>query len=224
MRKFLIAGVALALAALAATAAGAVNLIHNGDFATGDFTDWTLSTTVDGTLGDGINTPTVSSFDVTGGGAQNAAHLNVGQVSFDPGNFRGGTLSQVFTSAAGEVNYSIDVAVFNPYSLSNASAGEFTVQIDGDSLAINNPGAINGGQTLRWTMSGNDILAAGSHTLSIIVERPFIVVDHTPQQYLTNISVDGASVGVPEPASWTLMIAGFGLAGAGLRRRARLVA
>ena len=32
------------------------------------------------------------------------------------------------------------------------------------------------------------------------------------------IATDGAAV--PEPASWALMIVGFGLAGAGLRRRA----
>ena len=30
---------------------------------------------------------------------------------------------------------------------------------------------------------------------------------------------DGRVGGVPEPATWALMIAGFGLAGAGLRRR-----
>jgi hypothetical protein len=30
--------------------------------------------------------------------------------------------------------------------------------------------------------------------------------------------------GVPEPASWALMIGGFGLAGAALRRRKALVA
>lgn len=43
---------------------------------------------------------------------------------------------------------------------------------------------------------------------------------------VANASADGftgAAGGVPEPASWTLMIAGFGLAGAALRRR-RMVA
>jgi hypothetical protein len=36
---------------------------------------------------------------------------------------------------------------------------------------------------------------------------------------LDNVSLDVTGGGVPEPASWALMIAGFGLAGAGLRRR-----
>ena len=35
----------------------------------------------------------------------------------------------------------------------------------------------------------------------------------------TNISVGTAGVGVPEPATWTLMLAGFGGLGAMLRRR-----
>ncbi|MBS0361220.1 MAG: PEPxxWA-CTERM sorting domain-containing protein [Proteobacteria bacterium] len=35
---------------------------------------------------------------------------------------------------------------------------------------------------------------------------------------------DFAPPGVPEPASWALMIAGFGLAGATLRRRRMLAA
>ncbi|HEX3366887.1 PEPxxWA-CTERM sorting domain-containing protein [Phenylobacterium sp.] len=40
---------------------------------------------------------------------------------------------------------------------------------------------------------------------------------------LDNVSVD-VTGGVPEPASWALMIAGFGLAGAALRRRRSAVA
>jgi hypothetical protein len=35
----------------------------------------------------------------------------------------------------------------------------------------------------------------------------------------TNISVGSANRGVPEPATWALMLTGFGLAGAALRRR-----
>jgi hypothetical protein len=33
-----------------------------------------------------------------------------------------------------------------------------------------------------------------------------------------------APIGVPEPSTWALMIAGFGLAGGALRRRVRSVA
>jgi len=42
--------------------------------------------------------------------------------------------------------------------------------------------------------------------------------------YLDNISVDGPDgSAVPEPATWALMISGFGLAGTALRQRRRLV-
>lgn len=37
--------------------------------------------------------------------------------------------------------------------------------------------------------------------------------------YLDNVLVQSTPLGVPEPASWALMIAGFGLAGSALRRR-----
>jgi len=41
---------------------------------------------------------------------------------------------------------------------------------------------------------------------------------------VTSMIARGADAGVPEPASWALMIGGFGLAGGALRRRRRLAA
>jgi hypothetical protein len=35
-----------------------------------------------------------------------------------------------------------------------------------------------------------------------------------------NLSFDSQAMTVPEPATWAMMLLGFGLAGAGLRRRA----
>jgi hypothetical protein len=40
---------------------------------------------------------------------------------------------------------------------------------------------------------------------------------------LDNVSLDVTGGGVPEPASWALMIAGFGLAGGALRRRRAMI-
>jgi hypothetical protein len=40
-----------------------------------------------------------------------------------------------------------------------------------------------------------------------------------PKRYSWSASWDNTSTGVPEPAAWALMIGGFGLAGATLRRR-----
>lgn len=41
----------------------------------------------------------------------------------------------------------------------------------------------------------------------------------TPQSVIDAFSAGAQAVGVPEPASWTLLIAGFGLTGAAMRRR-----
>ena len=42
--------------------------------------------------------------------------------------------------------------------------------------------------------------------------------------FLSEVSFGGPSRGVPEPATWGLMIAGFGMAGAALRRRRAVAA
>jgi hypothetical protein len=42
--------------------------------------------------------------------------------------------------------------------------------------------------------------------------------------YLDNILVQSTPMGVPEPASWALMILGFGLAGVTVRGRRRAIA
>jgi hypothetical protein len=39
---------------------------------------------------------------------------------------------------------------------------------------------------------------------------------------VSNFDVEARTGAVPEPAAWALMLAGFGLAGAGLRRRRAL--
>jgi hypothetical protein len=48
---------------------------------------------------------------------------------------------------------------------------------------------------------------------------------HSPSEgaYVANIVVGDQTLGVPEPATWALMIGGFGMAGAALRRRRTMV-
>jgi hypothetical protein len=62
---------------------GCSHLIINGDFGTGNFTGWTLTTTsANGTFGPSPPFLQVTSFNVTGSGATNAAQFQVGEVIF----------------------------------------------------------------------------------------------------------------------------------------------
>lgn len=74
-------------------------------------------------------------------------------------------------------------------------------------------------------LAGSQNLAAGWHTLQVYGFEgccdggsggQYLKAGAQDYQNFTNNGVSGA---VPEPAVWTMMIAGFGLAGAALRRR-----
>jgi hypothetical protein len=87
---------------LVSAGAKANTLISNGDLATGNFTGWTLFTTsANGSLGF-APVADVTSFDVTGSGATNAARFQVGQVIKNTANVPegGGLMQGVHTSTA----------------------------------------------------------------------------------------------------------------------------
>lgn len=65
---------------------------------------------------------------------------------------------------------------------------------------------------LKFNAGGTDYLGTAHFTNGFHPGLDFI-------EYDTLANVQAASAGVPEPEVWALLIAGFGLAGAGLRRR-----
>jgi PEP-CTERM motif len=226
------AAAAMALA-LAATGAQATQLVSNGDFATGDFTGWTLFTTTNGTAGFNPG-PQVTAFDVTGNGASNAAEFQVGQINASA-LWEGGGIFQTLNAAAGLLTFSADFASYLSQDI-NLSGGVFSVLLDGvvlDSfdtgeIAAGFSGPIRGSRVPvpaieRGTLTFSTDVTAGSHILALQVTRPYpIGGGATPLQYFDNISATQAdALAVPEPATWGLMILGFGLAGSSLRRRAR---
>lgn len=171
----------------------------------------------------GSGYPYVSSFDVTGGGAQNAGTFDVGEVSYT-GLFEGGGVWQDFTTSGGLATLSFDWASWDqPNESQNADGGQFALVLDGVTLASYDIGNINSGQVVRGSFSVNDTLTPGTHQFEILIERPYVSCgfDCTPQQFVTNASVLGNSGGTtPEPG--TLLLFGSGLVGlAGVVRRKR---
>ncbi len=204
--------VLVALLAVFAAQAGATNLIQNGSFQSGDFTDWTIGTTSGGTWGQGF--PIVTGWPL--GGGLNAVEGEVGNVN-PTGTQQGGTLTQTFTSGAGAATLSFMYAAMGDGTHTNADGGDFTLILDGTTLNSIDVGEITADQIISGTLSANATLTAGTHTLEIDVTRSFLTeFQNTPYQYVTGVDVEGT---VPEPGSLILMGSGvLGLAGV-LRRK-----
>jgi|GEM_PF-952665 len=221
---------ALVLAA-ATVPANAAELIQNGDFENGlngwssyvtDTEHGTISPITPNSPGSPVTAQNAatSSFNVTGGGASNALWLNAGEFNPNPfygQNYEGGGVSQTFTSAAGLATFSADIA----FRASNSSdiGGIFSVLIDGVVLGSYDFGTVGGGTT-RNALNFTTNLDAGTHTLQLQVVRPYAPAKNVRAQYFDNVSLDLAAV--PEPATWAMMIAGFGLVGGTMRRQRKV--
>jgi len=192
---------------------GTVNAsLQNGNFSTGNFTDWTVAPTSNGSLGGGL--PIVTTFNVTGSGSTTAAEFEVGEV-LNPGSGvqQGGSLSQNIVTGAGDLVFNADVAVTT--SSNNQAGGDFSVLLDGVTLDTFDVGYISVGDIDRGVLSFSDVVSAGTHDLEILITRPYGNNNTTPLEYVTNVtaSVPGPGSTVPEPASLALVALGlFGLA------------
>src|SRR4029077_16728949 len=173
-------------------------IVTNGDFATGNFTGWTLFTTANGSLGpSGSGLPAVTSFNVTGSGSQNAATFDVGEVvqMFMQG---GGGITQTVPLPADSMSFSANIAALGV--LANVEGGVFSVLLDGLTEDAVDIGMIGTGAVIRNTLSFTTTESAGPHTLEILITRPFVNTAITPEQFITNIAITGAAA-VLEPAS-----------------------
>jgi hypothetical protein len=84
--------------------------------------------------------------------------------------------------------------------------------LDFQAAAFNSYNAISNIGPLPVAFTFNSTLATNAGALDFL----------TPPTNLVFQAVVGNTPAVPEPASWAMMIAGFGLAGAALRRRAKV--
>jgi major type 1 subunit fimbrin (pilin) len=200
MTKFRIALCAAAAVLLSAGASRATNLIANGDFETGSLAPW-------GVFGS-IEDVTESQYGPCCGFT--TTHPDNHVATFGAGRGTGNeVLSQSFADVAG-VSYTLNY----DWAFIGAQANNLIV--------------IVGGVSHIFCCSGStDIDAAYAHdTISFVgtgLDSVTFSVQSNPLDS-TDTIIDNVTVGVPEPATWALMIGGFGLAGAALRRRRTVAA
>ncbi|MBB6506204.1 hypothetical protein F4693_003201 [Sphingomonas endophytica] len=122
-----------------------------------------------------------------------------GQLHLDPDGYQNSTYD--FTFAGGLFTLaSLDVSFASDSALGTFTAYDAADQIVGSASFS---GATTGARTFSLTnISRLRLVNTGSH------------------MSIDNLTVNAAGA-VPEPATWAMMVAGFGVAGAALRRRSR---
>lgn len=219
---FGLAGGALALA-LSASGAQAAGIV-NGGFEEASISPWTV--------GPGGALSAINSFSAPDG-------AKVALITFEA-YFDGGStsVSQTFEADAdGLFDYAFRLGRAEAIGPFNDVGLSFAAKIDGTLLS----GALpafdgSGGNYPAFTQllssyAGSTFLAQGSHTLTFEFARTASGFGRSPYFLMDGVSVTaqaspdpGPGTAVPEPATWALMITGFGLAGASLRRRKALPA
>lgn len=231
MRAFYLAA-SVALLACASTASAAP-VLYTGDTGRVNFGTATSGATVTTDGFEGITTPTSNGigsvpegtsfartgYSVSAGGISGATLTVLDNTYLNGGNqirnrFGAGTGSVVddsygdltFTFAAPTTAFGLDIATI-ARGFSGASSGAFVLTV--------------GGVAYTYNYSGS----SGFGFLGITTDTPFssltIATSKTNDSLFDNVRIAGpaATPAVPEPASWAMMIAGFGLVGFAMRRR-----
>jgi len=230
MRTFKL-GLALPILAWAG-AAHAANVVSNGGFETGNFTGWTASTS-NAATGSCDTAWNVSS---SGGGtgclsaANPSGSTYAAYTSFDGDGPQTTTLAQTVSLAAGITSAILGWSDSYQFSYNSSTLRSLDINIVGASGTTNlyhQTFATNATQSsfVAHTLDVTSALSAyGGQSVSL----QFIA--NVPQSFtgpagygLDNVSLDVAAA-VPEPATWGMMVIGFGAVGFSLRRRKTSVA
>jgi hypothetical protein len=138
---------------------------------------------------------------------------DTGVFSLDINGWSPGVISQSFATLAGRTYtvsyaYSRNAAGAPDPAVASVFAGGVTQQV----TAPYSPALFGGPYGMKWQKGGFTFVGDGSPATI----RLTALNDGNGGVFFDSVSVKG---GVPEPAAWSLMIAGFGFAGAALRRR-----
>jgi PEP-CTERM motif len=226
MKFWIKTAVAVSAMALAGTVHAATNLVTNGSFETlpgaglpnpcglgcsfsqnGGIPGWNGANTFTGQYRPGSALGNVSEFDYVPDG------LTVAYTQF-------GVFNQI-TSALGVAGVTYTLSV----DLGDAKSQIFTR--DRSNQIYLSIGSGGGYATGGVPADGGWTTYTYSHTVTAgEAGNPFYIqiADNNDATYYDNITLFAAPTGgVPEPASWALMLGGFGLTGAAMRRRQRTV-
>ena len=210
MRKNLLAGVVLAASVLAGSASAATNLISNGHFV-GVNPEGDAFITVN--AGEAI----IPDWEVLYGSVDWISGYWAGSdgdgYSIDLNGLTQGAIGQTINTEIGQsYTLTFDIAANPDFSgVRVAIVGANGVTIGTENYALNQ------GDPVVWS-SRSLYFTANSTTTQISFSSG------NNDNCCYGAAIDNVSVAVPEPTTWALMIAGFGGAGAMLRRRRAAIA
>ena len=223
MKTFLLACAAMSLATCANAAVVTFNFGTIADTAnktTGDLTNtatFTLSGLTIIAKGFGYPTGTADLYGKHGGGDENGLGLSNDPTHDDEIHYQSGFVQLDLSSFVNSV------LAGTTYFGTNSTTGGEAWTVYGTNTSGSLAGAV---QVASGSTEGQHLLnGIGTYKYFDFVETTaaggenFLVTDIS-----TTTGITSHQGGVPEPASWALMITGFGLAGASLRRRRALSA
>jgi hypothetical protein len=175
--------------------AGPVNLVENGSFETGDFSGWTQT---------GDTSFTFVTDDLAAGGPTDGIY----HAAFGPVDGVGGIFQFIDTTPGQSYLLSFDIAY-----LGGDPNGFFLAWGDPDDPQVLIDGA---------DFPGFDYATASGTVVATTASSFLLFAFYSPPSFwlLDNVSLTA----VPEPGTWAMLIAGFGMVGLASRRRRALAA
>jgi hypothetical protein len=235
MKRFLVAASAIASFALAGAPAQAASLLVNGGFEAPAISTFYQNFASGST---GITGWTVDAFTPSGGSGGNVDIVNGNYTPGGPSPAAGGaqfldlvgfgtvgSIYQTFSTVAGQsytVSFAYSHNLFGGDPSASAISGIYGPGFSAASYNLLQPFQAfshNSGSAsnLDWLTYSFNFVASGTEATLAFGN---LSGGGNAGVLLDNVSVSGP---VPEPATWVMMIAGFGLVGATLRRRSRVL-